>query len=221
MRVWEYINLVGEYRNESICLLPTTGWCFSFSDRKKKQKKNPKYKREHFTLTEPNKQEQVLARATSPPGLQMKNPTSTQSIIYLNYTRYLYHCVNMTVATRKAETKSKKFYFCQKNCTFPLPFHWHLGSLDMSSVTSWHSLQYEHATAGAWATAGNTTSQRWMKKKRREKERQRTPEHRLRAFVFHRPVDESWVNLSEGGNLHKQYGKQKCYFNILKTEGMW
>lgn len=169
MRVWEYINLVGEYRNESICLLPTTGWCFSFSDRKKKQKKKPKYKREHFTLTEPNKQEQVLARATSPPGLQMKNPTSTQSIIYLNYTRYLYHCVNMTVATRKAETKSKKFYFCQKNCTFPLPFHWHLGSLDMSSVTSWHSLQYEHATAGAWATAGNTTSQRWMKKKRREK----------------------------------------------------
>lgn len=71
MCVWEYINPVGNIEMKGFaCFVrsyrlqeTSNNWLiFFFSATEKK----PKYKREHFTLTEPNKQEQVLASATSP-----------------------------------------------------------------------------------------------------------------------------------------------------------
>lgn len=65
------------------------------------------------------------------------------------------------------------------------------------------SLEYEHTTVSAWATADNTTTiQRLDEKEKNRWERQDTRNIDCGLFSISQSV---WVKLSEERNLHKQY----------------
>lgn len=192
----------------------TTGWCFSFSDRKKTTTKNPKLQTRTFH-SDRTKQTGTGARKghippPPPPRFTNEKPQQAHSPLPISITLDIYTIVwTWPWRLGNQKRKAKSFIFARGNAPSLLPFHWHLGSLDMSSVTSWHSLQCEHATVGAWVNDG------WKRKE--EKRTSAHPGTSTACFCFPSASRWVWVNLSEGRNLHKQYGGE----NGGKTEGMW